>query len=193
MTRPASFEREDILERAMDAFWRNGFEGTSLRQLEEATGLNPGSLYHHFHSKEYLFRDILVHYIENHLLSRLAYYLNHHPPMESLRLFFTTSYRLEGVREYRCGCLLVMALLEGHRDIIFPILRSALKRLESGFTSTLIEAGKPAACGRSLLGSYLALQLSGNLFGSRKALDAYVRSIFALLPESSPVPECIED
>ena len=193
MTRPASFEREDILERAMDAFWRNGFEGTSLRQLEEATGLNPGSLYHHFHSKEGLFRDVLVHYIENHLLSRLAYYLNHHPPMESLRLFFTTSYRLEGVREYRCGCLLVLAIVEGHRDTIHPILRNALERLESGFSSTLTEAGKPPTCAHNLLESYLSLQLTGNLFGNRKALDGYVRGIFALLPESTPIAELATD
>ncbi|MTI15517.1 TetR/AcrR family transcriptional regulator [Sansalvadorimonas verongulae] len=182
MTRSASFAREDILERAMDTFWRNGFEGTSLRHLEEATGLHPGSLYHHFHSKEALFCDVLNHYIENHLLSRLAHHLNHHPPMESLRLFFTTSYRRNDINEYRCGCLFVMAMVEGHRESLQPILQKAMDRLESGFASTLITAGRPVECGRTLLGSYLALQLSGNLLGNRKTLDAHVRKIFELLP-----------
>ena len=182
MTRSASFQREDALEQAMHIFWRNGFEGTSLRHLEDATGLHPGSLYHHFCSKEELFRDVLIHYIENHLLSRLAHHLNNNPPMESLRLFFTTSYRRHDFSEYRCGCLFVMAMMEGHRESLKPILQSAMKRLESGFASTLITAGKPAECGRTLLSSYLALQVSGNLVGNRKTLDIHVREIFELLP-----------
>ena len=182
MARRADFDRKDILERAMDPFWRNGFEGTSLRQLEEATGLNPGSLYHHFHNKEDLFRCVLVHYIENHLLSRLTHYLNNHPPLESLRLFFTTSYRQDDVRDYRCGCLLVMAMMEGHRDSLAPLLKSAVSRLETGFTSSLEAAGKPSAYGRILLDNYIALQLSGHLLDSRKNLDSYVRGLFNFLP-----------
>ncbi|WP_281645656.1 TetR/AcrR family transcriptional regulator [Parendozoicomonas sp. Alg238-R29] len=193
MTRPAGFERKEILERAMDPFWRNGYEGTSLRQLEEATSLNPGSLYHHFRSKEELFREVLIHYIENHLLSRLAHYLTHHPPLESLRLFFTTSYRREYIKEYRCGCLLVLAMMEGQKETLSPLLKDALGRLESGFADTLLAAGKPAACGRILLDNYLALQLSGHLLGSQKTLDSYVRGIFAFLPSEQREKQLLPD
>ncbi len=183
MSRPAGFDRLEVLERAMDPFWRNGYEGTSLRQLEEATGLNPGSLYYHFASKEEIFRQVLIHYIENRLLSRLAHYLNNNSPLESLRLFFTTSYRQDDIQEYRCGCLLVMAMTEGHRHQLTPLLKDALDRLESGFATTLEAAGKAPSFGRILLDNYLALQLSGHLTGSRKTLDGYVRNIFASLPD----------
>lgn len=186
MTRPAALTREEMLERALDPFWRNGYSGTSLRQLEEATGLNPGSLYHHFSSKENLFRCVLMHYIETHLFSRLAHYLSNHPPLESLRLFFTTSYRQDDIREYRCGCLLVMAMMEGHRETLGPLLKDAILRLENGFTSTLEAAGKSSSHGRILLDNYIALQLSGHLLGSRKTLDSYVRVIFDFLPDQQP-------
>ncbi|MCL6270361.1 TetR/AcrR family transcriptional regulator [Sansalvadorimonas sp. 2012CJ34-2] len=181
MGRSTGFDRSDVLERAMDLFWRNGFSETSLRQLEEATGLNPGSIYYHFHNKSQMFQAVLIHYIENRLLSRLAFYMNRHAPLESLRLFFTTSYRQEDVKNYRCGCLLVLALTESHRNTLAPILKEALGRVEQGFSMALEAGGCDPSTSRMLLDSYIALQLSGHLLSSRKNLDQYVKEIFARL------------
>lgn len=55
--RPAS-RREDILERAAALFAARGFEGTSMREVAAAAGMLPGSLYHHFPSKEALALEI---------------------------------------------------------------------------------------------------------------------------------------
>jgi AcrR family transcriptional regulator len=57
--RPRSFDREQALGRAMDLFWRQGFDSTSLSELTEAMGLNPPSLYAAFGSKEELFKEAL--------------------------------------------------------------------------------------------------------------------------------------
>ena len=54
MGRPALYERDDVLEKAMHAFWDNGYNSTSMAQLVEATSLQPGSLYAAFKSKEEL-------------------------------------------------------------------------------------------------------------------------------------------
>ncbi|EMJ91317.1 transcriptional regulator, TetR family [Leptospira alstonii serovar Pingchang str. 80-412] len=52
--------RERILEGAAIAFSRRGFHGTSLREISKECGLEQPSIYHHFHSKENLFRKALI-------------------------------------------------------------------------------------------------------------------------------------
>jgi AcrR family transcriptional regulator len=62
--RPRSFEPDKALERALQLFWRKGYEGTSLSDLTEATGVNRPSLYAAFGDKEALFRKALDRYAE---------------------------------------------------------------------------------------------------------------------------------
>lgn len=57
--RPRTFDREEALGRAMELFWRQGFDNTSLAELTEAMGLKPPSLYAAFGSKEELFKEAL--------------------------------------------------------------------------------------------------------------------------------------
>src|ERR1700751_6267887 len=44
--------RRQILAAASELFARNGFEGTSIREIAAASGVLSGSLYYHFPSKE---------------------------------------------------------------------------------------------------------------------------------------------
>jgi AcrR family transcriptional regulator len=64
--RPRAFDRDQALERALDLFWRNGYEGASLSDLTEAMGINPPSLYAAFGNKEELFCKALDRYVERH-------------------------------------------------------------------------------------------------------------------------------
>jgi len=50
----ASNRREFVLETAAGFFVRQGFNGTSIRDIAKAAGMLPGSLYYHFPSKEAL-------------------------------------------------------------------------------------------------------------------------------------------
>jgi AcrR family transcriptional regulator len=62
--RPREFDVDGALERALDVFWRQGYEGTSLADLTRAMGINRPSLYAAFGSKEGLFRRALDRYAE---------------------------------------------------------------------------------------------------------------------------------
>ncbi len=62
--RPRSFCVEDALDRAMDVFWRKGYQAASLHDLTEAMGISAPSLYACFESKEGLFRAVLDRYEE---------------------------------------------------------------------------------------------------------------------------------
>ncbi|UJH72602.1 TetR/AcrR family transcriptional regulator [Burkholderia cenocepacia] len=60
--RPRSFDKEAALDRAMEVFWRLGYEGASMTDLTAAMGIASPSLYAAFGSKETLFRQALEHY-----------------------------------------------------------------------------------------------------------------------------------
>jgi AcrR family transcriptional regulator len=47
--------RRQILDGARTCFARFGYEGATVRRLEEATGLSRGAIFHHFRDKESLF------------------------------------------------------------------------------------------------------------------------------------------
>src|SRR6202023_2321022 len=62
--RPRSFDTGKALDRAVDVFWRKGYEGASLSDLTQAMGINRPSLYAAFGDKEKLFRKVLDRYAE---------------------------------------------------------------------------------------------------------------------------------
>src|SRR5216684_4462569 len=61
--RPREFDADEALERALELFWRQGYEGTSLGELTAAMGINRPSLYAAFGNKESLFRKALDRYV----------------------------------------------------------------------------------------------------------------------------------
>lgn len=64
MGRPKCFKREEVLEKAIQLFWRKGFAETSLQDLEKATGVNKSGLYSEFENKDEIFLQSLKHYSE---------------------------------------------------------------------------------------------------------------------------------
>lgn len=64
--RPRAFDREQALGIALDLFWRQGFDGTSIQQLTSAMGISPPSLYAAFGSKDGLYREAIQLYLTRH-------------------------------------------------------------------------------------------------------------------------------
>ena len=62
MVRPRTFCEEEALDKALDVFWRHGYEGATLKVLTEAMGINRPSMYAAFGNKEDLFRQALARY-----------------------------------------------------------------------------------------------------------------------------------
>ncbi len=109
MSRVIDFDRDDIIEKAMNVFWAKGYKNTSVRDLMDATGLLKGSIYNAFESKENLFLICLERYGQ---YSKTFHYKDGEDPSIYLKRFFK---RLvdEGVDQRNVkGCLIMNSCLE---------------------------------------------------------------------------------
>ncbi|WP_432925842.1 TetR/AcrR family transcriptional regulator [Microbispora sp. CA-135349] len=66
MGRARAFDRDVALERALEEFWRHGYEATSIAGLTSVMGVNPPSLYAAFGDKRRLFGEAVRRYQETH-------------------------------------------------------------------------------------------------------------------------------
>jgi AcrR family transcriptional regulator len=66
MGRTREFDTESMLEQATRLFWRLGYDAVTIQDVEAATGLGRGSLYHAYADKEGLFLAVLDSYLENY-------------------------------------------------------------------------------------------------------------------------------
>jgi AcrR family transcriptional regulator len=73
MARPRGYERDEVVDKAMELFWRQGYEGAHLAALVAYTGLNRFSLYKEFGGKAGLYEAAL----ERFLGSLLEQYREH--------------------------------------------------------------------------------------------------------------------
>ncbi len=66
MPRVKQFDEKEVLEKAMELFWKQGFHATSMQDLVSYLGINRASLYDTFGGKQQLFGKALDHYIQTH-------------------------------------------------------------------------------------------------------------------------------
>ncbi|GAB3653632.1 hypothetical protein GCM10028791_23900 [Echinicola sediminis] len=73
MPRTKKYNEEEVIEKAMNLFWRNGYETTSMQMLEKEMGINKFSIYSSFGSKNGVFLESLKCYKQklNKLLNKL--------------------------------------------------------------------------------------------------------------------------
>lgn len=62
--RPRTFDEAEVLDAATRLFWERGYEGTSIKDLIDAMGMTPPSVYAAFGSKEALYDRVLDRYTE---------------------------------------------------------------------------------------------------------------------------------
>lgn len=65
MVNPQQYDREEVVRRASELFWAKGFHATSARDLQVALDMRPGSIYSAFGSKEGLYQEALLAYVQH--------------------------------------------------------------------------------------------------------------------------------
>ncbi|MGZ3872695.1 MAG: TetR/AcrR family transcriptional regulator [Mucilaginibacter sp.] len=113
MPRVQLFDKEKALKNAMELFWKKGFNGTSTRDLEKATGLGTSSIYNSFGGKEPLFFETLQYYMEAEQL-KLGQNIKSSPSaLKALRALFECVLQEDGGTDMAVsGCFVVNSITE---------------------------------------------------------------------------------
>src|ERR1700744_5642038 len=88
MARPREFDEAAVLDAAMQSFWLNGYEKTSVRDLAEGRGAAGASLYNAFGDKRTLYRSALNRYLDQTFRERIRRHESTWAPAEAIRAFF---------------------------------------------------------------------------------------------------------
>ena len=95
--RPREFDQDDVLRIAFEQFWGKGVRGTSLSDIARHAGVQRGSLYNAFGSKEALFLRAYECYASEYLVS-LQKALGSGTLRQRLTAFFDLT-----IKNFRCG------------------------------------------------------------------------------------------
>jgi TetR/AcrR family transcriptional repressor of nem operon len=192
MARPKSFDREEVLGRAMAVFWRQGFATTSIRDLVEATGLNPGSLYDTFDDKHGLFLDAVALYRRTVVARRLEKLEGPGPARDRIEAFFEDVIRFSLGEGHLLGCLMTNSAIElapRDRDTAVAVAAN-FAEMEAAFRQVLrraqeageIAAGRPVEdLARYLTSGLQGLRVMAKIQQDEAALRAVVRLMLAAL------------
>lgn len=139
MARPKAYNEESVLNEAMLCFWRRGYTATSMKNLELATGLTPGSLYNSFGSKDGLFLQALDHYIDKVVSARVEKHLRAEDPIEGIQDYVQTCFQSDTPDQ---GCLLINTSTEmgPHDEKIRRKVLSGMRVVEKGLIEALYKA-----------------------------------------------------
>ena len=113
--RPRSFDRDAALEQAMFAFWRHGYETTSIADLTAAMGVTAPSLYTAFGDKQRLFLEAVQRYAGDPqaMAERIASAATAYDAARDLLTGAAIAYTGDATPK---GCLLASATASGSPD-----------------------------------------------------------------------------
>lgn len=191
MGRAKQHDPGEVLGRMTEVFWQRGYKATSLRELEQATGVGRKGLLREYGSKEAMFMRALQHYVEIKAVPE-GEPLNAEPPgLDNIRAFFRA-------RHYRerddWGCLAALTILE--KESAPPeatrLAVSVYANLEGALLRNLmpaVAAGKIGGAARAkqmavfLLNALLGIIVAGRAGRTNRELRKVVDVILATLPD----------
>lgn len=167
MARSKAFNEEEVLDKAVAVFWAKGYEATSMQDLVEAMGIQRGSLYATFGSKQQLFLQSLERYGKVVVKQFLDILESKASAIESIELFFAQLVEHLLTAGPLRSCLVTNSAIErGLRDeATKQQVLHLLNALEMGFYKTLERAQKNGEISTELDLNKLANFLTSNMQG----------------------------
>jgi len=165
MPRTEDFNREQVLDKAKNAFWMKGYNGTSMQDLVDAMGLNRSSIYNSFGSKMELYQQSLRQYQNESsaLFDRAK--SQDRSAIETIGLIFV--YALEDILgdSDRKGCMLINCHTEmgNQNDQLKTIFSANQERLVAIFED-LVKKGQADGSIRKTENSQLLAYYLGSAF-----------------------------
>jgi len=194
MSKTAKFNREDVIEKATNLYWEKGYHGTSMRNLQTAIDLRPGSIYATFGSKDNLFKEAIYHYaattgdLLQDCLDQSA------TPLTGLKLFIKKLIvdNLDG--KPSCMCMIVKSLCEltesDNKELLDEV-KNILANIESRLAGIITEAIDADELDKNKdaieLASYLQIQIIGlrtyaSVNNNKEMVNKFIDDIFVGAP-----------
>ncbi len=194
MARQKEFDRDEVLEKAMNLFWYKGYEATSVQDLVERMGINRGSLYDTFGDKHSLYLAALDRYSKT-AAEQLQILEQTDAGLSAIYQFFHTLEAAFSTEEHCKGCLMANSMVELalHDPQTARKISAHLSRMETGFYQALLRAqahGEIAAernlqaLARFLTSSVNGLSVMAKAVSDRNVLQDIVTVILSVLKET---------
>ncbi len=192
MPRAKEFNPDQALQRAMELFWKKGYEATSVQDLVEQMGINRFSLYSTFGSKHALFIAALDRYRDEIVTDGVAVLEGSEEGIPAIRRYFNDALRFFASARGRRGCLMTNSAVEmaPHDRKAAEKVSAHLERLENAFYRQLLKAQKDGDLDKSrnicdwarfLTGAAQGLGVMMKAGQDRHALEGYVDTVLSAL------------
>lgn len=186
-----AFHPQLVLEKAIHAFWERGYEGISVEDLVQRTGIGRGSLYDTFGDKHALYLAALDRYCQNACTHDATLLSQAGTLQEVLERFFQTYIDLLLSDPAHRGCFLVNASLEmaPHDPDVVQRVQAAFADIEQAFYSVLIKAQAvgeldwrrdPHQLARFLLGTLVSIRALARTNAGRETLEDIVQTALSV-------------
>lgn len=145
--RPRGFDRDKALTKALDVFWRRGYEPASLAELCQAMEINPPSLYSAFGNKAKLFLEAVNFYEKTYWEAPAKKLMANPDVYGGIEVFFREAAHILLSPDSPCGCMVVLAAInvsDDAKEIVGPIreLRMATKNMFAELFQQSIDNGQ---------------------------------------------------
>ena len=168
MPRKREFDVDEAVRAIIDVFWSNGYEGTSIEDLTEATGVKRQSLYNALGDKRDMFIKALLKYDKEDRRNALAEIESQETGRGAVEFLFTLLVGHCSKDESRRGCFLVNTALEAcHDDGIQDVVSDAIGDFGSFFRRNLRRGQKEGEIPSTVDASVTAAGLLGTYIGIR--------------------------
>ena len=170
MARPVEFDENKVLTNAMEQFWREGYEASSVQKLLDCTGINRGTLYNSFGDKDTFFKSCIDQYskiIDQQIESSLKNLkLN---PWDAINAYFEEAVLNISNRHRSMGCLLVNSLCESinYDKDMKKVVRGSLSSIRKAIVARLKEAQSKGKLRKGVTVEFAADVLMNTLHGVR--------------------------
>lgn len=187
--RPVNFDRDSALSKAMEVFWKYGYEPASLSALREAMGISSASLYNTWGSKETLFRDALDLYIRNCGKAFLFESDPEHSAIDTLRHSLAQTAKIQTNKSHPLGCMVFLSAINcgPESEHICKMLKDLQNKRRDNIEALLSEAKKNGDISQAIsineLSNILDLLLRGIALQAQDGADEddIIKSIDLLL------------
>jgi len=184
MARKKEYNEEVVVEKAMNLFWRNGYETTSMQLLEKEMGINKFSIYSSFGSKEGLLEASIICYRKK-LDSLFQKMVNTNTGIKAIKQYFIDSLEFSKENKDFKGCFVGNTSIELKDSDILKIknlLTANTTKLKNIFADKLKEENRFTEKEIESKADYLLISKFGFSTATKvfkpKQLNNYLENIF---------------